>query len=77
MNGPLSIIEKNPNQTFAISLFPIYLLQALTTVGWVTMMWTDNRLTWDKTKFDNIDRLRVDSSEVIIYYNSICFCSIM
>jgi len=49
--------------------------EALTTVGWVTMMWTDNRLTWDKTKFDNIDRLRVDSSELwipdVTFYNMI------
>ena len=31
------------------------------------MMWTDNRLTWDPTKFDNIDRIRIATSDVCIF----------
>jgi len=49
--------------------------EVLTTTGWSTMMWTDNRLTWDPTKFDNIDRIRVESSEVwvpdVTFYNMV------
>ena len=38
----------------------------MTTVGYATFFWTDNRLTWDKTKFGDIDRLRVAAHEVWI-----------
>jgi len=49
--------------------------EVLTTTGWSTLMWTDNRLTWDKTKFDNIDRIRIASSELwmpdVTFYNMV------
>jgi len=49
--------------------------EALTTTGWVTMMWTDNRLSWDPEKFNKMDRIRVPSSQVwipdITFYNMI------
>jgi len=38
--------------------------EVLTTVGYATFMWTDNRLGWNKTDFGGIDRVRVSASEV-------------
>merc|ERR1711997_547071 len=38
--------------------------EVLTTIGYATTMWTDNRLTWDSAKFGDMDRIRIDASEV-------------
>jgi len=47
--------------------------EVLTTVGYATFMWNDNRLAWNTTNFGGIDRLHVSANEVwlpdIIAYN--------
>ena len=35
----------------------------LTTTVFEKMMWTDNRLVWDKDDFDGIDRIQVNANE--------------
>jgi len=49
--------------------------QMLSTTVFEKMMWTDNRLVWDKDDFEGIDRIQVNADEVwipdITLYNSI------
>ena len=35
------------------------------------MMWTDNRLVWDKDDFEGIDRLQVNADEVRNFFEFI------
>ena len=52
----------------------------LTTSVFEKMMWTDNRLVWNKDDFDGIDRIQVNADEVrkylyfvFIKISSICY----
>ena len=42
----------------------------LTTSVFEKMMWTDNRLVWNKDDFDGIDRIQVNADEVRKYLYS-------
>merc|ERR1712141_513119 len=46
--------------------------QMLTTTVFEKMMWTDNRLVWDKDDFDGIDRIQVNVEEP---FNAVIFSS--
>ena len=39
-------------------------IQMLSTTVFEKMMWTDNRLVWDKDDFEGIDRIQVNAEEV-------------
>ena len=43
----------------------------LTTSVFEKMMWTDNRLVWNKDDFDGIDRIQVNADEVRKYLYSL------
>ena len=46
--------------------FPFFLHnKVLKTTGWAHFMWKDERLTWDPTDFGGIDKLSVNSNQVI------------
>ena len=47
-------------------------MQVLTTVGYATFMWNDNRLAWNTTNFGGIDRLHVSANEVHISFHDVC-----
>ena len=39
----------------------------MTTTGWAQFTWMDERLKWDLADFKNVDRIRVDPTNVSAY----------